>query len=771
MAGVKVVYGDFKGMDTRTPADHLDPSHARLLQNLFIDRGTLRLRGGSAKFNASEVSGGAVQGLFRYYPYTGSAKMLIVVGGKLYHSAGLWTVPPTASFTEVKSVAAASLAAGTGDVTFVQQGNVVYFVSGSGGPWYYDGTNWFLIDAPAKPASAPTLQPKSVTLINCNSVTGWASNDVPNTPVTLETSIVRKGSGSIKVTTTVGASKNDIVYYDFGGGNEKNLQGRRQLAFWLRSSVTGVPITFGIGEQDPTSSGWDYSWSVEVLEANAWQQVIVDLTEVLDSSATAGEGKDNLRYFGIQVLEDTAAANIYLDQIEYSGGLHGDYLYRYSYYNAATGLEGPDSDDAAVSIGDGMSQTVALEMATSGSAANTIRIYRKGGQSSVWRLVTSQADSGAGTQTHTDPKADYLLGAIEGSARGDPPTDASVLAIFKNRAVYSGVSTQPNRIYLSNYEEPRQIPALTLLQTEPNAGGYIDVTANSGDAVTGFSTFGDRLLIFKRNSVWALVGTTFQDFVLQLVTDECGCASHKSIAQYQNGVLWYTGKDVIHFTAEGMTVVSDPVRTVLDGISTSYWSQVCGLVSDLKYFFFYTPTGGSYNTGGLAYDLRKGGWTKVSGWNARCLVRLSGGNDRQGCYYGDSNAGYVWRMNCWDNSIYTDGGSAIAWEAQFPDLSAGDSSEEKAVTEYRIVTKNVDERMLVEVNADQGRKKLQNVHSMQNAKAGDEVPEQSIVVWKPKRLPGKQVRLEVSGSADSEIELHRIEVEVGFARQLPANQG
>lgn len=761
MADQRVVFAEFRGMDQRVPADQLSPQYARLVQNLYLDRGTLRLRGGRSKYNAAEVSGGAVQGLSKYYPISGGTDtVVIVVGGKLYHaSAGV--------FTEVKDTTAPtpqSLAAGTGDVHFVPLNDKLYFVSGSGGPWYYDGTNWFLIDAPAKPAAAPTLEQKYTTLEDCNDTTNWSTTDGTYTPIAQETSIKRMGAGSLKIAVTAGNSRGDRVYYDNTTGVD--MKGVRQLAFWIRGTVTGALVAFGMGETSPAASAFDYTWTVEIVEANVWQLVFVDLTDIADSSATSGEGKDAVRYWGFQVLEDDSAATIYVDQIVYSGGLVGQYLYRYSYYNPTTALEGPSSADTMITVGDQQYQSVKLSMTTSGSAALDIKIYRKGGVSSIWRHVATMDDSGSGAQTYTDKLAEHLLGTEESAARGDPPTGANFLSRFKNRMVYARTSSNPSRIWLSNYELPAVVPDLTLLETEPNAGGYINVAHGEGEAIRGLCTYNDRLIILKQTSIWALVGTNFLDFTLQVVTRDLGCMSHKSIAQFQNGIIWYTGNEIILFDQSGFQVLSDPVKDHLDDIANAYRSQAVGVISDMRYFFFYTPTGGTYNTKCIVYDLRMKGWTELTGWNVRCAMRMRGETEVWTLVCGDSNAGFVWSSD----TGWTDNGEAIPWSVQLPDFVAGDTTAEKTIDTYLLAVKNADELVRVEVKADQGRAQREYLHSMRNTHAGDEATEQTLVRFRPRPAPGRQVRMELNGSADEEVALHRVEAEVRFVNRAPVQR-
>jgi hypothetical protein len=750
MPDQRITFADFRGMDQRTPADQLGPQVARSIQNLYLDRGALRLRSGRSKHNSSEVSGGAVQGLHKYYPISGTDKVLIVVGGKLYHaSAG--------TFTEVKDTTAPtpqSLAAGSGDVHFVTFNDKVYFVSGSGGPWYYDGTNWFLINAPAKPAAAPVLEPRYTVLEDCNDTTNWATTDAGNTPIAQETAIKRIGSGSLKISISSGSSRGDRVYYDNTTGVD--LSGVRQIAFWMRGTVTGALVAFGIGETSPAGAPFDYTWTIEVIEANTWQLVFVDLTDIADSSTTSGEGKDAIRYWGFEVLEDGSAATVYVDHIVYTGGLVGQYLYRYSYYNPTTGLEGESSSDALITVGDGQYQSVRLRMTTSGSAANDIKIYRKGGISSIWRHVATMDDSGSGVQTYTDTDAEHLLGAEEPTARGNPPSDARFIARFKNRMVYARTTTNPAKIWLSNYESPEVVPDLTLLETEPNAGGHIRVAHGEGDHIRGLCVFNDRLLIFKRNSIWALVGTNFLDFTLQSVTRDLGCMSHKSIAQYQNGIIWYTGKEIVLFDQSGFRVLSDAVQDHLDDVRDGYRNQSVGVIYNMRYYFFYTPTGQTRNTKCIVYDLRVQGWVELTGWEIQCALSLRGDSETWSLYCGDSASGFVWDSD----TGFTDNTAAIPWLVQLGDFTGGNPVDEKVVTGYTLAVKNADELAVVEVDADQGRAKLQYVHSMRNERAGDEVPEQTLVRYRPRPAPGRQLRMELSGSADEEVALYRVEAEV-----------
>lgn len=542
-----------------------------------------------------------------------------------------------------------------------------------------------------------------------------------------------------------------------GDAQGLDLSGVRNIHFWINQTSTGTRFQFGFGETDPTTDNkFDHQFKLLVKEWGGWSRVTVPIDQIADDE------KDVVQYFGFRVADDTVSVQLYIDRMSFSGGLKGTYEYRYSYYDSTSGQESGTSPSKIVEVENALKQIVKVSgWGAGGSAdADQIRIYRRGGLSAAWRLVTTIDDS---ETSFRDQLPASLIGALQGPAQGSPPP-VKYIVVYENRVAWANAVAFPSRLFLSNYEDPTAIPELTLLEADETAGGFIDVQVNDGDEITGLAPFADRLLVFKRNSTHALFGTSFRDFLLRKVSPELGCASHKSIAQYQNLLIWYTGEDIVQFDGSNITILSDPIKSKLDSIPAGSEVDTVGIIHDQRYYFFYR-TSGSVNSVGLVYDLRRGGWTEHTGWTAgvKNAIVLAGSGDKRTLYAGDATDGFVWNAD----TGTTDDSSGIEWTFQTPDVDFGDLLAEHRLERYTISCAARDEYVSVLALGDQGATQSRVAYPMIVEDASDRTRTMTLIRGSPDKLiEGNVIGLVVSGTATSEVEINRMELNAVEARRV-----
>jgi len=110
-------------------------------------------------------------------------------------------------------------------------------------------------------------------------------------------------------------------------------------------------------------------------------------------------------------------------------------------------------------------------------------------------------------------------------------------------------------------------------------GGVINV----GHQITGLAVFRDQLIVFTRNTISRLTGSTVGDFLLVPITDRIGCISGDSI-QEVGGDIMYAAPDGIRLLSAtdrigdfGLNIASDPIaKNAAAFIKSS--SDFCSLV-------------------------------------------------------------------------------------------------------------------------------------------------------------------------------------------------
>jgi hypothetical protein len=114
---------------------------------------------------------------------------------------------------------------------------------------------------------------------------------------------------------------------------------------------------------------------------------------------------------------------------------------------------------------------------------------------------------------------------------------ASEIALYKN-AVF--LAKGSNLYFTAPYNETDFSPA--------NGGGVINV----GHTITGLIVFREQLIIFSRNKIQRIVGSSIADFQLTPIADDIGCLHGETVQE--------VGGDVMFMAADGLRLLSATAR-------------------------------------------------------------------------------------------------------------------------------------------------------------------------------------------------------------------
>ena len=111
---------------------------------------------------------------------------------------------------------------------------------------------------------------------------------------------------------------------------------------------------------------------------------------------------------------------------------------------------------------------------------------------------------------------------------GSPPT-CKFVVVWNDYVVMAGDGT--NKVYYSEKEKPESYPVANYLV----AGGNTD-----GDPITGLAVAYGHLIIFKRNSIFAVSGATETDFSMTQIGRSTGLVAENALCNAENDV-WFLG--------------------------------------------------------------------------------------------------------------------------------------------------------------------------------------------------------------------------------------
>lgn len=214
---------------------------------------------------------------------------------------------------------------------------------------------------------------------------------------------------------------------------------------------------------------------------------------------------------------------------------------------------------------------------------------------------------------------------VPNNASGSAPITPKFCDTLFSSLFYAGEPTSTCAVYISSPFTPQTFSAnsVTTSSNIGYAGSYLPYIIGANDGVnggdiTGIKRFGNVMLVFKQNAVYAMqqVGL-FGDLVwaVTLVSASTGCVAPRSIVAFDTFVC-FLGIDGVYMT-DGATVtrISDNVPTFFDG--------TCGYVPDIvdrktavgarvgqRYCLWYDNGNGSttpagYPTIGMWFDFSK----------------------------------------------------------------------------------------------------------------------------------------------------------------------
>lgn len=363
----------------------------------------------------------------------------------------------------------------------------------------------------------------------------------------------------------------------------------------------------------------------------------------------------------------TTPTNLAVAQQGASGSTN--YAYRVSAINA----QGETLAASSVAIADGNADLDSTDFnrVTWDTVANATGYIIYGRESTAYNGIgeTFLATVGTGILTYDDTGVDTPSSTIlppEGNSTGGQKGTMIIYAL--GRLFIAGDTDNPSRLYYS--------AGGTQLEDFSSAygGGWIDVSKNDGDKITGIAFFQNKIIVFKRKSVWQFSFTSSGLPQLELITNEVGCESFRTV-RIVNNDLWFLAKKDGRATVYSLGNVKNyfnALRTTeqslrvsdgshLDSANVAQLPNACSYYFRNQYILCLAQGDSTTNDRCYVYDTRFGAWI---GWwdgiNANAFFTFEDSNGNDELYYCSETTGYVVKMFTGTD----DNGTAIAWKIQ-----------------------------------------------------------------------------------------------------------
>jgi len=346
-----------------------------------------------------------------------------------------------------------------------------------------------------------------------------------------------------------------------------------------------------------------------------------------------------------------------------------------------------------------------------------------------WGAVTGGSWSGrAGAQVSVANFLDkaFIVG-IDGTTFLAPTTITGTVA-EDDGAVDTDIADMPkgkyivrfrNLLYvLHAYESATLYPSRVYYCDEVTAGAtgwtnvasaFIEFGHDDGDEITGGAEVIDRLIVFKRYSMWK-----YDETEVKRVAN-VGCDSYRSIASINEVVYWFNRKGFYRWGGKIPQLISAKIQKFIDGIAeTNLGNVVASIYNENEYRAFIgtvTVDGITYTNCWVCFNVLRERWyirCTVDPGKSACQYIESGSGKRR-MYWGNAN-GDVHKFAQKVDNIYNDNGSEIDSFFITKALDHGAPEQRKYANHMTFFTKYA-QGMKVSVDTD--RKNEFNVSQIQ----------------------------------------------------------
>lgn len=249
---------------------------------------------------------------------------------------------------------------------------------------------------------------------------------------------------------------------------------------------------------------------------------------------------------------------------------------------------------------------------------------------------------------------------------GGSTANCNFCDMYFGRFVSAGDPSAPSRLYWSAVSgDGRTIEDWLAVEGSADAsGGYVEVGDNGGDAIIGLTVLSDRLVIFKRYSVYYLRGDRPSTYAVERVENFSERMSNASVVVKNNLPYYLTASGIQVYDGTGIVPINEGVRylnSFFQTINTALQSKGVHC-QNVFYFSCKVNSSSTYDDTVIVFDIARGAYMIRDGFEVADMTV------HDGVVYLINGSRYVYQFN----SGTTYDGTAISayWLTQKTDLSA-----------------------------------------------------------------------------------------------------
>lgn len=394
--------------------------------------------------------------------------------------------------------------------------------------------------------------------------------------------------------------------------------------------------------------------TLQVYSAGNWNNVSgFTYTTTLNANGVmaydrlyVGNGTDALTYYdGSTVTAFTAISAPSAPTVVRTGSA-GSYTFSYKITAVTAVGETTASSAGSTTLNQATLDTTSYMTVSWSAVTNATGYNVYGRKDGNWTFITylegnsstSYVDKGTVTPS-------TVFTPPEGNSTGGQK--GAYIALYKDSLFLAGDPDNPSRLYYSGGGD--HIHDFTV----GGGGGFIDISKNDGQEITGLIVFKNTLLVFKEDSIYQFSFTTDGLPQVVQVNPAVGCIAPRSIIAVENDIFFASRRGIFTIGNEAgfafdvlrTNELSARVRAVYATIDTAYIQNLSAVYVSDSYknlaIFSYTPSGSTTNSKAIVYDRERLAWYKWSNITANCWTVYRDSTGANNYLYGDDASGYV----------------------------------------------------------------------------------------------------------------------------------
>ncbi len=224
--------------------------------------------------------------------------------------------------------------------------------------------------------------------------------------------------------------------------------------------------------------------------------------------------------------------------------------------------------------------------------------------------------------THQLVKFDGITVTPFGSEEGCSNIPVNFVAMYRSRLFAAGDTANPNRLYYSQLPGgDRTIENWGYVEASPAVeGGHVEVGDTGGDPIVAITAMSNQLLIFKRNSIYRLIGDRPSNFTIERVETQLSTPIHTAVTMYRDVVYFVNREGLNYYNGVDAAPMPDArcIRRIMESASIS--SCRAAVAGNMLYFTF--KTGGEDRM--IEYDLTERRYMQRGGFNVSDIMTWNG---------------------------------------------------------------------------------------------------------------------------------------------------